>query len=322
MGNPLVSIIILNWNSIPFVFECLESVYNQDYKNIEVIFVDNNSSDTSLSDCKIKYPSITFVENKENVGFAAGMNSGIPFVKGKYCLFLNTDVYLANNYLTETVKLLENNPEVSCTAGYEYKWKYPYFTDKSVGHGSFGIAMHLRIVDTESKSQYVFGVSGSFPVFRVETINQIINIRGFFFDEMFGTGWEDTELRFLFILLDKKTMLCKNTKAWHIGSAADNGNIGIFEKNINYQKRIYRNRFYIIEKFIKGNFRIWPIYLYIMNIAIYLYIYMFKKKSIKALKEAREEFKENRMYVIAQRRHIQKYIVCSPSELLKYVVSI
>lgn len=321
--KPLVSIVILNWNSEPFVHDCIKSVLAQTYPNIEVIFVDNKSSDDSLLNCKSKYPSFTYVENKNNLGFAAGMNSGLPYVKGKYCLLLNTDVFLDSNYVTECVSLMENDRSVCCTAGYEYKWRYPNFTGTKVGHGTYGIALHLRVIDCLPRMNYDFGVSGSFPVFRMETINEIINMRGFFFDEMFGTGWEDTELRFLFLLLGKNTKLCTNTKAWHIGSAADNGNTGMFEKNLNYQTRIFRNRFYIIEKYIKGNFILWPLYVSIINCFLYLYIYVKHKESLGALSEAKKEFKENKIEVKRQRLQINNIISKKHKyKLLKHIVSI
>ena len=104
---------------------------------------------------------------------------------------------------------------ISCTAGYEYKWIFPELSENKVGSGVFGITLHLRVVPSYKIRKYVFGVSGSFPIFRTSTIKKIKELRGFFFDELFETGWEDTELRFLFSFLDEKTMLCKSTKAWH-----------------------------------------------------------------------------------------------------------
>lgn len=322
INNPQVSIVILNWNSKPFIHNCIESVYKQSYINYEVIFVDNNSTDGSLEECKEKYPEFIYVENKDNLGFSGGMNTGISLVRGKYCLLLNTDVYLDSNYLHECVTLLENDTKVVCTAGYEYKWRYPDFTNDKVGSGVFGIATHLRIVNTNAKSKYVFGVSGSFPVFRSSFIHEVINKRNFFFDPKFQTGWEDTDVRFLLILLGYKTQLCKNTKAWHIGSAADNGNTGMFQKNLNYQKRIFRNRMFIIEKYIKPNFLIWPMVITFINIILKLYIKRFQPNSINSYDEAIKEFKQNRSLIKEEVSLIKPNYKCSKFELLKYLVRI
>jgi len=318
--KPLVSIIILNWNGKPFIFDCIKSVQKQTYTNIEVIFVDNNSNDDSLKECKQLFPDFSYVEHECNLGFAAGMNSGVSQAKGKYCLLLNTDVYLAPDYIAKCVDLLESNSEICCTAGLEYKWRYPILTDEKVGHGTFGIALHLRIIDCKPRL-YDFGVSGSFPIFRTDTIHEIKAMRGFFFDEMFETGWEDSELRFLLAHMGKKTKLCANTKAWHIGSAADNGNVGVFQKNIFYQKRIYRNRFYIIEKYIKGNYIIWPLYINAMNMLIYIYMCIRHKASIPALKEAKIEYNSNIDQIINQRKEMNNLVKHSKFNFLRHIVS-
>jgi|GEM_PF-1385391 len=317
--DPLVSVIILNWNSLKYIHKCIESLSRQSYKNIEVIFVDNDSSDRSLLECKEKYNNFKYIENKENVGFAAGMNTGLSSASGEFCLLLNTDVYLDENYIAECIKLLLENPEVSCTAGYEYKWIFPELSENKVGSGVFGITLHLRVVPSYKIRKYVFGVSGSFPIFRTSTIKKIKELRGFFFDELFETGWEDTELRFLFSFLDEKTMLCKSTKAWHVGSASDNCNAGMFQKNLSYQKRIFRNRLYVINKYIKGYFPIWYIYIKIINKLIDLYIFYFHNNSFQSLQDAKKEYEYNNE-AIKDQSELLKNKINTKVKTLSYIV--
>lgn len=319
--KPVVSIVILNWNSADFIHKCIESVLNQHYKKYEVIFVDNCSNNSSLIDCKKRYPNFRYIENKENLGFAAGMNIGIRECQGKYVLLLNTDVYLEDTFLEKTVSLLEENPEVSCTACDEYKWDYPVLTNRKVGNGGLGIALHLRIKGTEPKGKYTFGVSGSYPLFRKETIDEIIGFRGFFYDEKFGTGWEDTELRFLFAFMDKKTMLCKGTRAWHIGSAADNGNVGMFDKSLSYQQRIFRNRMYVIGKFIKGNYMLWYWYICTFNFIIYLYVKIAHKESVPSLKAAIKEYNASESIIKKENTLIRKSIKINKRDIYKFIIS-
>lgn len=322
-NTPLVSIVILNWNSEKFIHQCIQSVLKQSYHNYEVVFVDNFSSDMSLTESKERYPHFTFIENRRNLGFAAGMNVGINACNGKYVVLLNTDVYLDSNYLAETVSLLEGNPEVSCTASYEYKWDFPNLTDRKVGEGTWGIALHLRVVGCPPpKDSYTFGVSGSYPVFRKETIDEIINLRGYFFDEKFGTGWEDTELRFLFAYLNKKTMICKSTKAWHIGSAADDGNIGMFDKSLSYQQRIFRNRMYIIGKYIKRNYWLWFIYICVVNMIIDIYVRCAHKESVPYLKSAKLEYNNNKQIINQENKVIRSNMKIKKRELFHFVVSL
>ena len=81
--NPLVSIIILNYNAGKLIEECVESIYQSNYKNYEIIIVDNNSKDNSHVECKEKFPLINLIENKKNLGYCEGNNVGIRKSKGE-----------------------------------------------------------------------------------------------------------------------------------------------------------------------------------------------------------------------------------------------
>ena len=72
MENPLISLIILNWNGKECIDECLESVIKTEYKNIEIV-VDNGSTDDSLQRIT-KHPKVTLIALKEDLGYAAGSN--------------------------------------------------------------------------------------------------------------------------------------------------------------------------------------------------------------------------------------------------------
>lgn len=102
---PKVSIIILNWNSKEDTLECLESVYQIDYPNYEVIVVDNGSTDGSVEAIKAIYPQTIIIENEMNLGFAEGNNKGITYAMGEesqYIMLLNNDTIIA----PEAIKLL------------------------------------------------------------------------------------------------------------------------------------------------------------------------------------------------------------------------
>ena len=93
MDFPPVYICTLNWNQFEHTSECLDSLMCIDYPNYRVIVVDNGSSDGSAAELKRKYPHVDFIENGENLGFAAGNNVGI-----RYALKRGADyVFLINN---------------------------------------------------------------------------------------------------------------------------------------------------------------------------------------------------------------------------------
>lgn len=99
--NPLVSIIILNFNAGKLLFNCIESLSKLTYQNIELIVVDNNSTDNSQNECKKKYPQIKLIQNMENLGFCEGNNIGIRSAMGEFLILLNPDTKVDKNLLRE-----------------------------------------------------------------------------------------------------------------------------------------------------------------------------------------------------------------------------
>ncbi len=92
MNNPLVTVNILSFNRKEELRITLTKVFEQDYKNIEVIVVDNSSSDGSQKMVREEFPSVNIIELNENIGIA-GWNKGFEIAKGKYVLVLDDDSY-------------------------------------------------------------------------------------------------------------------------------------------------------------------------------------------------------------------------------------
>jgi GT2 family glycosyltransferase len=98
-SNPLVSIIILNYNAGNLLLNCVDSVFKSTYPNFEVIVVDNLSTDNSHIRCKKKFEKIQLIENKDNLGYCEGNNVGIRKVKGDFLVILNPDTVVEPNWL-------------------------------------------------------------------------------------------------------------------------------------------------------------------------------------------------------------------------------
>lgn len=109
--QPDVSIVILNWNTRDLLLECLRAVEaNTDGLSVEVLVVDNASTDDSVSRVRRDFPHIRVVENQTNLGFAAGNNLGAREATGRYVLLLNTDAFLRPGALGQLARLLDVNP--------------------------------------------------------------------------------------------------------------------------------------------------------------------------------------------------------------------
>lgn len=103
MKEPLVSIIILNYNAGDLLIECIDSILKSNYKNFEIILVDNVSKDNSHKICKEKFQEINLIENNENLGYCEGNNVGIRNAKGEFITILNPDTIVDSNWLNELI---------------------------------------------------------------------------------------------------------------------------------------------------------------------------------------------------------------------------
>ena len=99
--NPLDSEIVLNYNAGQLLLNCIESVKKSSYKNLEIIVVDNVSTDKSQKTCKEKHPDIKLIQNDENFGYCEGNNIGIREAKGDYIIILNPDTIVESNWIEE-----------------------------------------------------------------------------------------------------------------------------------------------------------------------------------------------------------------------------
>jgi len=118
----LVTIIIINYNSYKYTIECLESLKSQNYKNFDVILVDNGSNYDIFQELKEKleqfknYLKINLIRSKKNLYFGAGNNKAIKMAKGEYVCLLNNDTEVMPNFIKEMVNFLEKNPQVGMIA--------------------------------------------------------------------------------------------------------------------------------------------------------------------------------------------------------------
>ena len=108
-GTPLVSIIILNYNAGNLLLDCVDSIQKTNYENYEIIVVDNDSNDGSHIECSKKFPKISLIENKENLGYCEGNNVGIRKAKGDYVIILNPDTLVDPNWIKELILSYEKH---------------------------------------------------------------------------------------------------------------------------------------------------------------------------------------------------------------------
>jgi len=106
-NDPLISIIILNYNAGNLLLDCIKSILKTNYPNFEIILVDNASKDNSHIKCKEKFPQIQLIENEDNLGYCGGNNLGIKEAKGEFIIILNPDTIVEPNWIKELINSYE-----------------------------------------------------------------------------------------------------------------------------------------------------------------------------------------------------------------------
>ena len=114
-----LSIIIVNWNSVAFLKQCLQSVYaEQRAFTFEIVVIDNASFDGSASMLASEFPLVRFLQGRENVGFARANNAASEACSGRHYLFLNPDTEVIGNALERMLSFIDVTPgagAVGCT---------------------------------------------------------------------------------------------------------------------------------------------------------------------------------------------------------------
>lgn len=117
--NPLISILIVNFNGKKYLGEildnCIKSIFNNDYENYEILFIDNGSIDDSVEHIKKLYGNdkrLRIIKLDKNCGTTGAKNIGVKLSKGELLYILNTDIYLRKETLKKMNEVMKNNPDV------------------------------------------------------------------------------------------------------------------------------------------------------------------------------------------------------------------
>ncbi len=246
----LVSIVIINYNTKHLLKGCIDSLLAQNYKNIEIFLIDNNSPDQSCEYAIKEYSKngtrhsshghphspenkITFVCNKDNIGYAPAGNQGINLSKGKYVMLMNPDILFAPDYLEKCVAKMEENHKIAAICGKIYKYDFQNH-QKTNFIDTVGLFCYRdrRVIDDgqglEDNGQFdqpkeVFGISGACPLYRKEALEDAkVSIKAKngevlseYLDNDFFMYKEDVDISWRFHLLGWTCFFLPTAKAYH-----------------------------------------------------------------------------------------------------------
>jgi GT2 family glycosyltransferase len=212
MGR-LVSVVLVTWNSAPWLPRCLAGIAQQSWPDVELIVVDNASSDGSAEHATIR--------NAENRGFAAAVNQGIAAARGEFMMLCNPDAFLEPDYIARIVEALDE-------AGESFGMATGKLLSADDGNviDSKGIRMtrtgrHLDIEQgqpnnsTTQQPTEVFGVSGAAAIYR-KTFLDDVAIDGQPFDEDFFAYREDADIAWRGRLFGWRALYVPAAVAYHV----------------------------------------------------------------------------------------------------------
>jgi GT2 family glycosyltransferase len=223
-----VSITIVTWNSAGFIERCLETVGQQEHRDLEVIVVDNGSTDTTpalLSASRV--PSQVHF-NRDNRGFAAAQNQAIANSSGDVVLVLNPDTLLTASFVREALrgfgvaqkvgmvapKLLRTTPAFEMPAADAARIDSAgIFLTSSLRHFDRGAGE--RDVGRYSLMERVFGPTGA-AAFYSRTLVEDVKVGGEFFDELFFAYREDADLAWRARLLGWECVYVPRAIGYHM----------------------------------------------------------------------------------------------------------
>ena len=192
ISYPRVTTVVLNWNRFNETEECIKSLERSGYPDLDIILVDNCSSDDSAIRLKERFAHYTFVQRTNNGGYAQGNNDGIrrALSQGaKYILVLNNDVTVQQGFLEPMSEILMTKPEVGIVTCKAYVQGRPSKTYCTGGYVSSWRCAGVPIKDSDkNRDQEVQFISGCVLLIRSEVFEMVGG-----FDERYFMYFEDLD---------------------------------------------------------------------------------------------------------------------------------
>ncbi len=232
---PLVSVIIVTWNSERFIEECLHSILEQSHKAIEVIVSDNGSSDATVNIVQEKFPSVKMTENKQNLGYCRANNLSLKRAAGQYLLFVNSDVILHRDYIEKALEGFQQEERIGMVSG-----KILRFDKMTVDSTGQFLARSRKTIERGygqkddgrfDSEGFVFSVCGAAAFYRKQMIDEICYENGEFFDEDFFSFHEDIDVGWRANLMGWRGYYSPQALAYHFrgGTGSHSGETRSFQ---------------------------------------------------------------------------------------------
>ena len=214
-----VALIILNWNRRQDTLRCLASLERNSYPDIDIIVVENASTDDTVEAVRAAHPEVRIIENPANLGYAGGNNTGIEAAlreNYEYILVLNNDTIVDPDAIARLVRLAERHPEAGIVAPVicylddpERVWAAGGTIDWQRGHVASSY-LNAPVSDVPRNPFTTEHVTGCCMLLRAEAIRKagLINPRFFLY-------FEETEWCVRIARAGFRIMVEPSARIWH-----------------------------------------------------------------------------------------------------------
>jgi GT2 family glycosyltransferase len=254
-----VSVILINFNGMDDLAPCLESLLAQDHPSLELVAIDNASSDGSREwlrrwadarppDGPLAAGSVTLIENESNTGFSPALNQGIAASSGEVVMPLNTDVVLGGSFVSNLVKRL-GEPGVGSASG--KLLRFPAGGEDNIidtaGHEIFRNRLAWNLAEgrpggTEFvEPMEIWGTCGAAAVYSRCMLDDVA-VNGEIFDEDFFAFWEDLDLDWRARLRGWRCVFEPSALGWHRRGGAG------YRKSLLVERHNFKNRYLMMIK--------------------------------------------------------------------------
>jgi len=244
MTEPLLSVIIPHYNGVQHLETCFAALRRQTYPHLEIILVDNGSTDESVAFTRRNFPEVKIIELGRNLGLAAAINRGVAQAAGSVLVPLNNDTEVAPRWAQALVGRLAAFPDAGMVAS-----KMLLFSERNKihsagdGFGVNGIPINRGVwqVDTGQfdADTYIFGGCGGAVAYRREMLNDI----GLFDEDLF-MYLEDVDLNWRAQLAGYRAVFAPDAVVYHHLSATGGGVISSYYTG--------RNTLFVLAKNLPG----------------------------------------------------------------------
>ena len=225
---PLASIVIPNWNGVQHLRVCLDALRAQTYPQIEVILVDNGSTDGSQALVEEHYPEVRWLGLETNLGLTGGNNAGFRAAQGEVLISLNNDTEADPNFVEALVRALQDHPQAGMAAA-----KMMLFDQRNRihsagdGYGTDGIPFNRGVWEEDEgqfdEAGWIFGGCGGAVAYRRSMLDEVG-----FFDESFFMYCEDVDLNWRSQLAGWRCWYAPEAIVYHKLSATGGGPIASY----------------------------------------------------------------------------------------------